>query len=79
MSEFLRNVKVSKNASIRTKEELKKLLSRLVKKDAHVLRITRTICPECVEEGLDKAKIDAVIFEEDGKVWIIKECPKHGK
>jgi len=79
LNEFLRNVKVSKNASIRTEKELKKLLSRLVKKDAHVLRITRSICPECIEEGLDKAKIDAVIFEEDEKVWIIKECPKHGK
>jgi hypothetical protein len=70
---------ISPNASIKTKEEFEKKLAKLVNKNTHVLRITGSICPECaVETSLDKAKIDAVIYEENGKVWIIKECPKHG-
>jgi len=78
MNEFV----ISKNASIKTRKEFeKKFLGKLVKKGAHVLRVTRSICPECIAKGksLKDSKIDAVIYEEDGKVWIIKECPKHGK
>ena len=34
---------------------------------------TESLCPEC------KNVIDAIIFEEDGKVMIEKECAEHGK
>ncbi|MCD6452334.1 MAG: radical SAM protein [Acidobacteria bacterium] len=34
---------------------------------------TKSLCPEC------KKLLDAVIFEEEGKVWMEKECPTHGK
>ncbi len=34
---------------------------------------TVSICPEC------KEKIPAEIFEKDKKIWISKECKKHGK
>jgi len=70
---------ISPNASIKTKEEFEKKLRKLVKKDTNVLRVTRSLCPECIAGGIDKAKIDAVVYEEDGKVWMIKECPKHGR
>ncbi len=33
---------------------------------------TKSLCPECL------ITIDAEIFERDGKVFIRKECPKHG-
>ncbi|GAB4306443.1 MAG: radical SAM protein [Promethearchaeota archaeon] len=33
---------------------------------------TQSVCPECLE------KIDAEIFEEDGKIFMRKTCPKHG-
>ncbi len=71
---------ISPNASIKTEEEFERKLSKLVDKNAHVLRITRSICPECIAEGklLKDSKIDAIVYEEDDKVWIIKECPKHG-
>ena len=72
---------ISPNASIKTRKEFEeKFLGKLVKKDAHVLRVTRSICPECIKRGksLKDSKIDAVVYEEDGKVWIIKECPTHG-
>jgi len=74
------NFEISPNASIKTEEEFQRKLSKLVDKDTHVLRVTRSICPECIAEGkaLNDSKIDAVVYEENSKVWIIKECPKHG-
>ena len=38
----------------------------------NVIKNTRSICPECLQA------LDACIFEEDGKVFIKKECPEHG-
>ncbi|MCK4496766.1 MAG: radical SAM protein [Candidatus Aenigmarchaeota archaeon] len=34
---------------------------------------TKSLCPECLKI------IPAVVFYRDGKVWIAKECEKHGK
>ncbi|MCK4429047.1 MAG: radical SAM protein [Candidatus Aenigmarchaeota archaeon] len=34
---------------------------------------TSSLCPKCVK------KIPARVFEEDGKIWIEKTCPEHGK
>jgi 7,8-dihydro-6-hydroxymethylpterin dimethyltransferase len=36
------------------------------------IKSTKSICPECLKV------LDATIFEEDGKVFIKKECPEHG-
>ncbi|MDR2707261.1 MAG: radical SAM protein [Nitrososphaerota archaeon] len=36
------------------------------------IKTTRSICPECLKA------LDAVIYEEDGKVFIKKTCPEHG-
>lgn len=38
---------------------------------------TKSICPECFKEG-DIKVIPAEIVEEEGKIWIKKECPEHG-
>ena len=38
---------------------------------------TKSVCPACYRDGKIQ-KIDAKIVEEDGKVWITKECSKHG-
>jgi len=72
---------ISPNASIKTEEEFERKLGKLVGNKARVLRVTGSICPDCITEGkaLKNSKIDAVVYEEDGKVWMIKECPKHGK
>ncbi len=71
---------ISDNTSIRSRKELeKKFLGRLLRKDAHVLRVTKSLCPECaLEEGFDRFKVDAVLYEEDGMVKMVKECPRHG-
>lgn len=37
-----------------------------------LIRSTQSLCPECL------AILDAKIFENSGKVYIIKKCPKHG-
>lgn len=37
-----------------------------------IIKQTKSICPECFKV------LDATIFEEDNKVYIKKECPKHG-
>ncbi|MEM7814833.1 MAG: radical SAM protein [Candidatus Aenigmatarchaeota archaeon] len=37
-----------------------------------LLKNTKSLCPECLE------MLDAKIFENSGKVYIIKKCPKHG-
>ena len=36
-----------------------------------------SICPACYQAGIIN-KIDAKIIEDKGKVWIIKNCEKHG-
>lgn len=36
-----------------------------------------SVCPACYQEGKIN-KIPAKIVEDDGKVWIVKECDKHG-
>ncbi|MFP4116201.1 MAG: tetraether lipid synthase Tes [Candidatus Aenigmatarchaeota archaeon] len=43
-----------------------------------VLETTESICPDCLKEGKTE-KIDAEIVEEEGKVWIKKECRDHGE
>jgi hypothetical protein len=36
-------------------------------------KTTQSLCPECTQ------LIPALIFEEDGKVWMEKTCPEHGE
>jgi uncharacterized radical SAM superfamily Fe-S cluster-containing enzyme len=38
----------------------------------NVIKTTKSLCPECLKV------VDATIFEEDGKVYMKKECPAHG-
>jgi len=38
----------------------------------NVIKNTKTICPECLKV------LDATIFEDNGRVYIKKECPEHG-
>ena len=43
-----------------------------VARKLQVIKQTKSICPECLKP------LDATIFEQDGKVYMKKECPKHG-
>ncbi len=42
-----------------------------------ILERTESVCPDCMKEG-NIVKVDAQITEEEGKVWIKKECDEHG-
>ncbi len=58
-------------------------------------RTTDSLCPKCVMEARKKilngeedyrilihekvGEIKATIIERDGQIWMVKECPKHGK
>jgi uncharacterized radical SAM superfamily Fe-S cluster-containing enzyme len=47
--------------------------------DLNILKKTVSLCPECVlSNNIKNMKIPALVFERNNKVWIIKECPKHG-
>jgi len=74
------NFEISPNLIVKNKEILEKKLDKLVGKNAHALKVTGSICPECISEGksIKESKLVAIIYEEDGKVWVIKECPGHG-
>ena len=39
---------------------------------------TSSICPECLYSDNQVNRIDACVFEEDGKIWISKQCEIHG-
>jgi uncharacterized radical SAM superfamily Fe-S cluster-containing enzyme len=41
-------------------------------KTMNTIKSTKSICPECLKV------LDATIYEEDGKVYIKKECQQHG-
>ncbi|RLJ00679.1 MAG: radical SAM protein, partial [Candidatus Aenigmatarchaeota archaeon] len=43
------------------------------------LRLIKTLCPECVEEKKwDKMKINGLVYEKGGKVFLLKNCEEHG-
>jgi uncharacterized radical SAM superfamily Fe-S cluster-containing enzyme len=54
-----------------------KMLNERLVENMKVLEETSSICPGCYQEG-NIEKIKAEIIEEDGKVWMIKSCKKHG-
>ncbi len=37
-----------------------------------VFRTTRSVCPTCLRE------LEAEVREDDGRVWLVRECPDHG-
>lgn len=38
-----------------------------------IIKKTKSLCPVCLKP------LDAEVYEADGKIWIKKECPEHGK
>jgi len=45
--------------------------------EMEVLEEIKSVCPGCYRDGKIQ-EIKAKIIEEDGKIWIYKECDKHG-
>lgn len=44
-----------------------------------VLEKTKSICPECFRQDDEINKIGAEIVKEEDKIWIKKQCQKHGE
>lgn len=54
-------------------------LAAFLSAESRALRLTKSLCPECLSEGSYSAMlIDAQIYEEGGKVWQVKHCKVHG-
>jgi hypothetical protein len=59
--------------------ERKKALLALLPQDAQVLKFHQSLCPGCVEaEDWAYIRLDSVTYVRNNKVWIIKNCQKHG-
>jgi hypothetical protein len=74
------NFEISPHLIVKDKEALERKISKLLDKNARVIKVTASICPECISEGnsIKNSKLMAIVYEENGKVWIIKECSEHG-
>lgn len=62
-------------------DEIKKLIGELLagKENVTVIRVTKSLCPYCVdEEKFAKMKVTAIIFEEGNQVKLVKRCEEHG-
>lgn len=63
-------------------EEFRDLVKRVEGidlEDLNILKKTISLCPECtLTSDIKNMKIPALVFERNNKVWILKECPKHG-
>jgi len=74
------NFEISPHLIVKDKEALERKISKLLDKNTRVIKVTASICPECISEGnsIKNSKLMAIVYEENGKVWIIKECSEHG-
>ncbi len=44
-----------------------------------IIRFTESLCPTCVSEGkYESMRVEAMVYEELGKVWLAKRCEEHG-
>lgn len=65
-----------------SKEEKENLISVLKNEEGEnlsIIRFTKSLCPSCYEEeDWKNLTLPAVIYAKNGKVWMIKNCKKHG-
>ncbi|MEM1996253.1 MAG: radical SAM protein, partial [Thermoplasmatales archaeon] len=70
---------ISPNSKMKSLEEVYAKFGHLIHPGMLALRVTASLCPECVAENkFDKMKIPALVYAEGGEVKMIKECPEHG-
>jgi len=79
--ENYKNVPTSPYVRNYTDERKQKLIGLLKDMEGvKALKFHQSLCPGCCQEGkFDKMMLDSVTYTKDGKVWIMKECPEHGK
>jgi len=62
----------------KVEKHVSEVMSMLEAQCMKELERTSSVCPACFKEGVIH-QIDAQVVEEDGKVYIVKECDKHGQ
>jgi uncharacterized radical SAM superfamily Fe-S cluster-containing enzyme len=59
--------------------EIQQYIDELLGKRGTVIRVTKSLCPDCVhDEKFGTMVINAIIFAEEGEVKLIKRCDIHG-
>lgn len=54
-------------------------LAELVPAGGKILKFHKSLCPGCVEaKDWKRMLIPSTVYVKDGKVWIVKSCPRHG-
>ncbi|MEM0130463.1 MAG: radical SAM protein [Thermoplasmatales archaeon] len=70
---------ISPNSKMKSLDEVHAKFGHLIHPGMLALRVTASLCPECVAENkFDRMKIPALVYAEGGEVKMIKECPEHG-
>lgn len=55
------------------------LAAELLSEGEKPLRLTQSLCPGCVDDGVyGEMSVPALVLERDGEVWMRKECGEHG-
>lgn len=72
------DVPLSPNAKGVTDEE-RRALAELVPSGGKMLKFLKSLCPGCCEaKDWKNMLIPTTLYSNKGKVWMIKNCPKHG-
>ena len=70
---------ISPNSKMKSLDEVYEKFGHLINPGMLAIRVTASLCPECVAENkFDRMKIPALVYAEGGEVRMIKECPEHG-
>jgi len=71
-------VPVSPHAATMTTDQ-KRSLAELVPADGKLLKFHKSLCPKCAASGDWRLMLTpSALYERGGKVWMVKECSKHG-
>ncbi|MBI4176313.1 MAG: radical SAM protein [Candidatus Aenigmarchaeota archaeon] len=69
-----------KDYTLERKQALLDVLQADEGETVQVLKFHQSLCPGCVDdEKWTDMKIDCITYVKDNKVWMIKNCPEHGK
>ncbi|MFB6282686.1 MAG: tetraether lipid synthase Tes [Halobacteria archaeon] len=76
-------VEISKNAytpdSIENEDDARELVHELASDAEVVIKVSSSLCPDCVEEGrYDDMVVPMVVYEKDNQILLNKKCLRHG-
>ena len=63
----------SRQETVRAQKPFQYCQNGAATRDEGVIKKTRSLCPACGKV------LEAAITEEEGKIWLVRTCPEHGK